>query len=323
MTRTAARSETLSEALGGSRNGFIMVAALWLLAALATLASVASLYMVQSARGLTVFDTVLQSEMLTRAGLELAAYQLAAPQAAPPAVQRPTHGGFSFKLANSVVSVQYVSEAARINLNMAPKAMIVGLFTALGAKPEEADQFADRVIGWRSKPKPNAEDEEEALYRAAGLNYLPRRASFNSVDELWLVLGLPPEIVERALPFVTVYSGMAEINALDAAPEVIAALPDMTPARLAEFLSQRDTLPPDQALVVAALGGGNQLGVTVKGGDAYRVRMRITFPDGQRRTPEGVITISGSDAKEAFAVLAWQDEIDLTTGGPPRPAVNR
>ncbi len=129
--------------------------------------------------------------------------------------------------------------------------------------------------------------------------------------------------MERALPFVTVYSGMAEINALDAAPEVIAALPDMTPARLNAFLSQRDSLPPDQAVVVAALGGGNQAGVTVKGGEAYRVRMRITFPDGQRRTPEGVITISGAGAKEAFAVLAWQGEIDRTTGGPQRPAENR
>src|ERR1700694_3248135 len=142
MTRTAARFD----AAGRSRNGFIMVAALWLLAALATLASVATLYMVQSARGLTAFDTALQSEMLTRAGIELTAYQLSAPQAALPAVQRPTHGGFSFKLANSVVSVQYVSEAARINLNMAPKAMIAGLFTALGARPEEADQLADPRI---------------------------------------------------------------------------------------------------------------------------------------------------------------------------------
>jgi general secretion pathway protein K len=323
MTRTTARFE----ALGRPRDGFIMVAALWLLAALATLATVASLYMVQSARGLTAFDTTLQSEMLSRAGVELTAYQLSAPpaaaQAGATAGQRPTHGSFSFKLANSEVTVRYVSEAARINLNMAPKAMFVGLFTALGAKPEEADQFADRVIGWRSKQKPNAEDQEEALYRAAGLNYLPRRASFDSVDELWLVLGLPPEIVERALPFVTIYSGMAQINALDAAPEVIAALPDMTPARLTEFLNQRDSLPPDQALVVAALGGGNQVGVTVNGSEAYRVRMRITFPDGQRRTSEGVIRITGAGDKEAFAVLAWQDEIDSTTGGPQRPAENR
>jgi general secretion pathway protein K len=294
---------------GRSRNGFIMVAALWLLAALATLATVASLYMAQSARALSAFDASLQSEMLTTAGLELTAYQLSAPQAAAPAAQRPTHGGFNFRLANSAVTVKYVSEAARINLNMAPRAMFAGLFTALGAKPAEADQFADRVVGWRTTPKPNAQDEEEALYRAAGLNYLPRRAPFNSVDELWLVLGLPPVIVERALPFVTIYSGLKEINVVDGAPEVIAALPDMTPLRLAEFLKQRASLPPDPELVLGALGEKPK-GATVAGSTAYRVRMRITFPDGRQRSSEGVILISGPGGKAAFRVLAWQDEID-------------
>jgi general secretion pathway protein K len=287
---------------GRSRNGFIMVAALWLLAALATLATVASLYMAQSARALTAFDASLQSEMLTTAGFELTAYELSAPATA----KHPTHGRFNFRLANSAVTVEYVSEAARINLNMAPRAMFAGLFAALGAKPAAADQFADRVVGWRTMPKPNAEDEEEALYRAAGLNYLPRRAPFNSVSELWLVLGLPPEIVERALPFVTIYSGLKEINVLDGAPEVIAALPDMTPLRLAEFLKQRASLPPDPEVVLGALGG--KKGATVAGSEAYRVRMRITLPDGRQRSPEGVILISGSGGEAAFRVLAWQDE---------------
>jgi len=317
MSRGAPTAQRF-EASGRSRNGFIMVAALWLLAALATLASVASVYMAQSARALTAFDTALQSEMLTSAGLELTAYELSAPAAD----RRPTHGGFNFRLANSNVTVRFVSEAARINLNMAPRAMIAGLFKALGAKPKAADQYADRVVGWRSKPKPNAQEDEEALYRAAGLTYLPGRAPFDNVDELWLVLGLPPEIVERALPFVTIYSGMEEINVLDAAPQVIAALPDMTPLRLAEFLKQRDSLPPDKELVLAALGAG-QKGVTVNGSTAYRVRMRITLPDGRQRTPEGVILVSGSGEKEAFRGLAWQDQIDLTTGGPQRPAENR
>jgi general secretion pathway protein K len=303
---------------GRSRNGFIMVAALWLLAALATLATVASLYMAQSARALTAFDASLQSEMLTTAGFELTAYELSAPATA----KHPTHGRFNFRLANSAVTVEYVSEAARINLNMAPRAMFAGLFAALGAKPAAADQFADRVVGWRTMPKPNAEDEEEALYRAAGLNYLPRRAPFNSVSELWLVLGLPPEIVERALPFVTIYSGLKDINVLDAASEVIAALPDMTPLRLAEFLKQRASLPPDPELVLGALGEKPK-GATVAASAAYRVRMRITFPDGRQRSSEGVILISGPGGKAAFRVLAWQDEIDLTTGGPQRPAENR
>jgi general secretion pathway protein K len=185
--------------------------------------------------------------------------------------------------------------------------MFAGLFAALGAKPAAADQFADRVVGWRTRPKPNAQDEEEAIYRAAGLNYLPRRAPFNSVNELWLVLGLPPEIVERALPFVTIYSGLKEINVVDGAPEVIAALPDMTPLRLAEFLKQRASLPPDPELVLGALGEKPK-GATVAASAAYRVRMRITLPDGRRRSAEGVISISGPGGKAAFRVLAWQDE---------------
>ncbi|MGX1321680.1 general secretion pathway protein K [Bradyrhizobium sp. USDA 377] len=303
----------------GSCDGFIVVAVLWMLAGLAGLAAVASLYMARSAAALSSLDAATQWELLSSAGLELAAYQLSAPVT----VRRPTHGGFGFRLANSLVRVEYMSEAARINLNMAPRAMIVSLLASLGAPAESADQYADRVIAWRSAPRPGTQDDEQELYRLAGLNTLPRRGPFNSTDELWLVLGLPVELVERAMPFLTVYSGIAEVNVLDAPPEVLAALPGMTQARLDAFLGQRDDLPRDDpAFVIGALGG-KQPGATTAGSEAYRVRMRISLPDGRQRTPEAVILISGPGEKEAFRVLAWQDEIDPYRGGRPAPSANR
>lgn len=290
----------------GSRDGgFIAVTALWLLAALALLATVASIYLTQSARALTALDAAVQKDMLTSAGIELAAYQLSAPAT----IRRPTHGRFSFRLAKCNVTVEYLSEAARINLNMASKAMLAGLFVALGADPDAAGQFAGRVVGWRGPLKPSMQDAEDGIYRAAGLDYLPRRAPFNSTDELWLLPGMPIAIVERAIPYVTVYSGIAEINVLDAAPEVIAALPDMTPARLDAFLSQRESLPPDPELVLGALGG-KQIGATTGGSDAYRVRIRVILPNGRQKISEGVIMIPPAGEKEAFHVLAWQDDID-------------
>ena len=307
MTKAISAPEDSS----ASNCGFIVVAALWLLAALAALASVASAYMAQSAIALTAFDATAQLEMLSTAGIELAAYELSAPVT----VRRPTHGGFSFRLANSRVTVEYMSETARINLNMASRTMIAGLFAALGAQPAMASQFADRVVAWRSAPRPNAQDEEDALYRAAGLKYLPRRAPFNSVDELSLVLGLPPALVERALPLVTIYSDVGEINVLDAAPEVIAALPGMTPARLDAFLSQRESLPPDDPQFVLGALGGKQIGATVVGSTAYRVRMRIILPDGRQSRPEAVIMIMGPGEKEAYRVFAWRNDIDPATGG--------
>ena len=292
------------EDASGRDGGFVVVVALWLLAALAALTTIASIYVTQSARALAALDATAEIDMLTSAGVELAAYQLSAPATS----RRPRRGRFSFRLAKSNVTVEYLSEAARINLNMASRAMIAGVFAAVGAGPDAAGQFADRVLGWRGALKPNLQDAEDGVYRAAGLGYGPRRAPFNSVDELWLLPGLPAAMIERALPFVTVYSGIAEINVLDAAPEAIAALPDMTPARLDAFLSERESLPPDPELVLGALGG-KQIGATTGGSDAYRVRIRINLPNGRQRTSEAIIAIPPAGEKEAFRVLAWQDEI--------------
>jgi general secretion pathway protein K len=290
-----------------SRDGFIVVAALWMLAALSTLALVYSAFVAQSAIALRVNDDAVQTEALTTSSLELVAYQLSSPVAE----RRPTHGAFRFRLGGADVMVEFLSEAARIDLNVAPKGLIAGLFAVLGAQAPAAEQYADRVVGWRTHPKPNVQDDEELLYRTAGLAYSPRRSPFNHVGELWLVLGLPPVLVERALPFVTVYSGMPEINVLDAPPEVIAALPGMSPDRLTAFLGQRETLPPDPQMVAAALGG-DQKGVTTKGSNAIRVRTRIAFDDGRRTTSDVVILIGGTD--DPYRVLSWQGDIDASTG---------
>ena len=80
-------------------------------------------------------------------GIELTAYKLlAAPDDA-----RPPQGAFTVRLARSTVSVTFVSEGARIDLNAAPKGLLAGLFTAVGVKSSDAATFADRIVGWRTK----------------------------------------------------------------------------------------------------------------------------------------------------------------------------
>jgi general secretion pathway protein K len=293
----------------GPGAGFILVAALWILVALATLASVASVYVAHSAVALRTNDDALKTEALIAAGLELAAYQLSAPVAE----KRPTRGAFRFRLSRADIAVEYLSEAARIDLNGAPKALIAGLFTVLGAQAEAAEQYADRVIGWRSPPRQNGPDSEDALYRAAGLLYSPRRSPFNHVDELWLVLGLPPGLVERAVQFVTVYSARNDVNVLDAPAEVIAALPGVSSGRLNAFLSQRENLPPDPKFIAGALGD-NQAGATIKGSDAYRVRLQITFEDGRRTMSEVIIMMMTDSKSELYRVMSWRNDIEPQTG---------
>ncbi len=60
------------------RDGFIVVAVLWILAALATLVTIFSMYVINTATAFTVHDERLQAEGLARAAIELSVYQAAA-----------------------------------------------------------------------------------------------------------------------------------------------------------------------------------------------------------------------------------------------------
>ena len=296
-------------------DGFIIVAVLWILVALATLASIYSIYINNSALAVSGMDDGLQAEALVSAGLELTAYRLTVPKDKDKDkdndkdkdAQRPTSGQFAFRLGRANVTVNYSSETARIDLNAAPKVLLAGFFAAIGASNDDADRYADRIIGWRQRPKPMDQAGEAALYRSAGLPYLPRGAPFAHASELWLVQGLPPELIRRALPFVTVYSGRPDINVFDAPPELIAALPDMTPARLATFLNQRDTVSKDKDSLSRLLGP-DQPGATAEGSNAFRVKINIAFQNGWRTGSEAVIFLDAAD--EPFQVLSWRNDVD-------------
>ena len=200
-------------------DGFIIVAVLWILVALATLVSIYSIYVGNSALSLAAVDDGVEIEALVKTGIELSVYRLTAPTSGI----RPTSGAFRLRLGSANIAVAYRPENARVDLNVAPKDMLAGLFAGLGASNEEADFAADRIIGWRTPPKRGTDATEDELYRSAGLTYLPRGAPFAHLSELWLVHGLSPALITRAMPFVTIYSGQEQINVFDAPPEVIAS----------------------------------------------------------------------------------------------------
>jgi general secretion pathway protein K len=122
------------------------------------------------------------------------------------------------------------------------------------------------------------------------------------------------------LPFVTVFSGQAKINALVAAPEVIAALPGMTPAGLKEFLKERPALPNDMAAIATALGPA-QANATIDKSDSFRILTTVKFDNGRQATSEVVIGLSGGE--DPYRVLSWQDEVEAATSRPRKLAGDR
>lgn len=290
-----------------AHDGFIVVAVLWILAALATLATIFSMYVINTATAFTVHDERLQAEGLARAAIELSVYQVAVNPQAPP-----SRGSFAFRIGNAAVNAEFMSETARIDLNSAPKELLAGLFATLGAQRGAGEYYADRIIGWRAAPAQDSPNNDAGLYRAAGLPYGPRGAPFPHAGELALVLGIPDLMVERALPFLTVYSGQPQINIFNAAAQVVAALPGMDPERLNAVLVLREAGPQNAEGLLAMLGPAQALANT-QGNKALRVTARIAFDSGQRMTTEAVIFILDSGT-EPYRVLTWRDDMDDTPG---------
>lgn len=288
--------------------GFIVVAVLWMLAALAALALIYLSYVTNTAVTVSVNADRLQADALINAGIELAAYRLTARNEAA----RPTSGTFNARVGAGRVSVTFRSEAARVDLNMAPKPLLSGLMTALGVSATDASVYADRILAWRSSTEPGQDNPEDSYYRTLGAPYLPRHAPFPHSDELWLVRGIPAAVVERVLPFVTVFSNMRAVNVIDAAPQVVAALPGMTPVMLQQVLRDRAEPNADSRALVGLAGASN---ATIEGSKAYRLTVVAELPSQRRSSAEIVILLLDS-GDEPYRVLSWHNAVDGSAGKP-------
>jgi general secretion pathway protein K len=105
------------------------------------------------------------------------------------------------------VRVRVEDEAGRINVNVAPPGLLAALLLALGRPADQAVTLAAAITDWHT-PTTRAEPNgaKAPAYRAAGLDYGPRNAPFQSIGELGLVLGMTPEILAALKPHVTVFT---------------------------------------------------------------------------------------------------------------------
>jgi general secretion pathway protein K len=285
--------------------GFIVVAVLWILAALSALVLIYLSYVSNTAIVVATSADRVQTEALVTAGVELAAFQLSGAHEAV----RPTSGTFNARVGGGRVIETFRSEAAPVDLNAAPKSLLAGLITGLGANPSNAELYAERIMAWRSPTEAGDNDPENSFYRTSGVPYLPRHAPFPQVEELWLVRGIPPLVIEKMLPFVTVFSNAASINVADAAPQVLAALPGMSPEKLQEMLAQRGDPNADPRSLLSIAGGE---GATVAGSKAYRISLAVEFGSVRRNAAEVVILLLDS-GEAPYRVLSWRNVSDGAT----------
>src|SRR3954463_1713424 len=121
-----------------NRRGFIVVAVLWILAALSALVLIYLTFVTNTAVIVAASTERVQADALVTAGVELAAYQLTAVRQDA----RPSSGTFNARMGGARVAVTFRSEAARIDLNAGSKGLLAGLIIGLGGTPAHPPDYS-------------------------------------------------------------------------------------------------------------------------------------------------------------------------------------
>ena len=294
------------------QSGIALVLALWITVLLTVLASGFAFSMRSEALATRNAVSLARARALADGALERTAFELMRPQIAD--AWQPDGQPHRWNDADAAIVVTAVDEAARIDINTAPDALLKNLLIAVGGLDDTAaTALVDAIGDWRDPDdlrRPSGAEAPE--YRAANLKYVPANAPFETVEELGRVLGMTPAVFQRIAPLVTVYSRQPGINPATAGRSVLLALPNATAELVDAYIDQRTQalanhlavppFPPAQAYISGSI-------------KVWRIRAEATLPDGVTFVREAVLRPS-PDATRPLIALAWL-EPSRSAAAPP------
>jgi general secretion pathway protein K len=207
------------------------------------------------------------------------------------------------RYAEGTIRVSVQDEGGKIDLNAAPPELLAGLLRGVGLSPADAVRLAQTIDAWRQAQQQG--DAAPAGRRGAARAAIRRQATaFRVIEDLHLVPGVTPDVYDRVAPFVTVYSGVADIDPLTAPPEVLRSLPDVNAAQVEDFLSARQRLGPAPGQLPTLTGAAGGL-------LAHRILQNATVisegktAGGTSFTRSAVVSFS-ADPSAPYAILSWR-----------------
>jgi general secretion pathway protein K len=264
-----------------SEKGIALIAVLWTLTLLSIIAASLSLETRTSARVARNTADNAAARAAADAGIQRAILDLVAQPGTHPNDEKFRADGtvYAWPFANSTVRISIRDEASKLDLNLAPEALLVRLFGSAGIDPGNAQSLADAIVDFRDPDnlrRPVGAEEPE--YKDAGLAWGPKNAPFQSIEELQQVLGMTPEIYKRVAPKLTIYSTVGPSDATAAAD------PPTPDADRAAFYSRSATNPPGVVFSIRAEARGSS--------GAIFVREAVV-----QKTPQNVVP---------YQILAWR-----------------
>ena len=158
----------------------------------------------------------------------------------------PAEGGFivvSVRDAQGLFNLNNLIQNGKESTN--DIAMFRELLTAAGIDPGQIEALINALLDWLDEngdTRPGG--AEDVDYLALPAPYRTANQPLASVDELRLVKGFTPAVVEKLRPYVTVLPGPSKLNVNTAVEPVLAAMfPNLPASALQTLLKNRETQP--------------------------------------------------------------------------------
>jgi general secretion pathway protein K len=316
---------------GRGQRGFALLLVIWVLAILAVLAAGFAAGTRSQARLARNLLEAARARALAEAGVARAISALVDndPTSRWRADGTPSEIGFD----GGIVRVRIEDEGGKVDLNMAPPALLSGLCLELGIDPGACTGLVDDIVARRRAATPAFAQTLRGPRAGAGLAVgfgVPpmqdrQAAAFSTVAELRQVPALDQASFDRLRPFVTVYSQSPRVDPAVAPREVLLAIPGVDPREVEQLLVARQA-PPRASPTPAPPGGmGAAQLPTLTGVDAYAARgqLRTATIIAEARTANGgaftrraVMGLTGVPLAPT-QMLEWRQDFAVEEALPP------
>ncbi len=283
--------------------GVALVLVLWVITLLSVIAGNFAYSMRSEAQIASNLLHVAQAQTQADAGFHRALFELLKP---PTDLQRWQANGVEhqFVLDDAQVHVSILDESGKIDLNVAPAALLTGLFKSVGLSEEASTELLEKI---------------RPTHATNAANITPPKP-FESVDDLQKIEGMNAALFQKLAPALTVHSGLGIVNAQVATREVLLAIPGVNPALVEQYVQDRQKALLDGQNVLPFPGGAGFVGALPPGLSAFSVRSEARI-GGRVGFVRLAVARMSRNMHQAPQVLAW-GEGDTENQTQPSSATN-
>lgn len=291
------------------RRGIAVVAALWALLLLGTIAMSFSFAMRTEAQAARNGVDSAAAYYQARTGVNRTIMMFSSMPADNVAQQTITGED-----GNAGYKVRVDSESGKIDVNLASEEVIKGVLAAMGLSGEDAESVGDSILDWRDQDdQARPRGAEEADYSHLPEAIRPRNAPLVALDEMRYVRGVSPELYRKVLARVfTVHGRSPQVNVNAAPVAVLLALglsAEQADAVVARRAEDPFRTPAEVASFMAGQGAPRHVAPrlsTLSSTNAYTITSRGTAGDGVARVVRCTIEPGGGGNK-GVRILRWED----------------